>query len=185
MRNFRLNFANIFAKTNVGKKFKNDAKFWKKATFFRENAKCKFCFFLRNFRIFCGTYWSEISQKNFIYSRNRSQRIFVFLASERNTKICENVHENFLLRNYRKPIFSFLLPVPSKRVRGFFPFCSQSHQNEWEMGISDTCLIFFPKKRNIFSSKYKIIKNHYDYSEFFCLNAKLTLKNLIIFIDRF
>ena len=27
MRNFRLNFANIFAKMNVGKKFENDAKF--------------------------------------------------------------------------------------------------------------------------------------------------------------
>ena len=168
----------------LGKNSKTMRNFEKRRHFFAKMQNTNSVFFAK-FSHFLRNILKRNFAKNFIYSRNRFKRIFVFLASERNTKICENVHENFLLRNYRKPIFSFLLPVPSKRVRGFFPFCSQSHQNEWEMGISDTCLIFFPKKRNIFSSKYKIIKNHYDYSEFFCLNAKLTLKNLIIFIDRF
>ena len=94
-----------------------------------------FCPFSRNFRIF---------------SRNRSQRnfankakIYAFFASERNTKICEN---------FRETIFPFCCKpyTPTARpikTNGYF-------RQTW----------FLPKKRNIFSSKYKMIENHYDYS---------------------
>ena len=146
MRNFRLNFANIFAKMNVGKKFENDAKFWKKATFFRENAKCKFCFFCEIFAFFAEHIEAKFRKKISFIRVTDLREFSYFSRANEIQKYAKMFTKIFLLRNYRKPIFSFLLPVPSKRVRGFFPFCSQSHQNEWEDGDFRHVADFFSKK---------------------------------------
>ena len=117
----------------LGKNSKTMRNFEKGRHFFAKMQNTNSVFFAK-FSHFLRNILKRNFAKNFIYSRNRFKRIFVFLASERNTKICENVHENFFIAKLSQTdfflfvaspiktserIFSFLQPVPSKRVRGW------------------------------------------------------------------